>query len=80
MYSKTTFVDGYNQAHHLMEHAIATCIHDTRVAVNHTMQHTPGEIVFQRDMFLDIPVIADLVAIRERRQLLIDENLREDKI
>ena len=27
-------------------------------------------------MLLDIPVIADLVAIRERRQLLIDENLR----
>ena len=40
------------------------------------IQHTPGEIVFQRDMLLDIPVIADLVAIRERRQLLIDENLR----
>ena len=40
------------------------------------MQHSPGKIVFQRDMFLDIPVIADLVAIRERRQLLIDENLR----
>ena len=27
-------------------------------------------------MLLDIPVIADLVAIRERRQLLIDKNLR----
>ena len=52
------------------------CIHATRITVNHTMQHTPSEIVFQRDMLLDIPVIADLVAIRERRQLLIDENLR----
>ena len=60
-----------------MEHAIASCIHATRVALNHAMQHTPGETVFQRDMFLDIPVIADLVAIRERRQLLIDENLRK---
>ena len=27
-------------------------------------------------MLLDIPVIADLVAIRQRRQLLIDKNLR----
>ena len=27
-------------------------------------------------MLLSIPVIADLVAIRERRQLLIDKNLR----
>ena len=59
-----------------MEHEIASCIHATRVAVNHAMQHTPGEIVFQRDRFLDIPVIVDLVAIRERRQLLIDGNLR----
>ena len=40
------------------------------------MRHSPGKIVYGRDMFMDIPVIADLVAIRERRQLLIDENLR----
>ena len=50
-----------------MEHAIASRIHATKVAVNHVIQHTPGEIVFQRDMFLDIPIIADLVAIRNRR-------------
>ena len=76
VYSKTTFINGYNDAHHLMEHAIASCTHATRVAVNHSMQHTPGEIVFQRDKFLDIPVIEGLIAIRERKQLLIDENLR----
>ena len=76
VYTNTTSIDRYNQARNLMEHAIASCIHATRVAVNHAMKHTPGEIVFQRDMFLDIPVIADLVAIRKRRQLLIDENLR----
>ena len=75
VYAKTTRIDGYNQARHLMEHAIATCVHATRIAINHTMQHTSGEI-FQREMLLDIPVIADLVAIRQRRQLLIDENLR----
>ena len=72
VYAKTTVIDGYNQARHLMEHAIASCIHATRNAVNHDMQHTPGEIDFQRNMFLDIPVRAHLVAIRERRQLLID--------
>ena len=76
VYAKTTRTDGYDQVRHLMEHAIAACVHATRIAVNHTMQHTPGEIVFQRDMLLDIPVIADLVAIRQRKQLLIDENLR----
>ena len=46
VYSKATFIDGYNQAYHLMKHAIAACIHATRVAVNHTMQHTPGVIIF----------------------------------
>ena len=51
VYSKTTFINGYNDAHHLMEHVIASCIHATRVAVNHAMQHTPGKIVFQRVCF-----------------------------
>ena len=46
VYAKTTTIDDYNQARHLMEHAIASCIHATRVAVNHAMQHTSGEIVF----------------------------------
>ena len=77
VYAKTTRIDGYNQARHLIEHAIASCIHATSVAVNHAMQHTPGETVFQRDMFLDIPVIADLVAIGNRRQLLIDKNFKK---
>ena len=47
VYSKTTLIDGYHQAHHLMKYAISTYIHATRAAVNHTMQHTPDEIIFQ---------------------------------
>ena len=76
VYAKTQMINTYKDAQHVIDHAIATSIHATCCAVNHTMQHSPGEIVFQRDMLLDIPVIAGLVAIRERRQLLIDENLR----
>ena len=78
VYAKTPakMINTYKDAQHVMDHAIAASIHATCCAVNHTMQHSPGEIVFQRDMFLDIPVIADFVAIRERRQLLIDENSR----
>ena len=33
-------------------------------------------LVFRRDMFVDLPLQADLVLIRDRRQQLIDENLR----
>jgi hypothetical protein len=36
----------------------------------------PGSFVFQRDMFLKIPIIADLQSIQERRQVLINEKLR----
>ena len=44
-------------------------------AVNHTLQNSPGEIAFRRDMFVDVLIIADLQAIQNRRQLLIDQNL-----
>ena len=37
VHAKTTTINGYNQAKHVMEHAIASCIHATRIAVNHTM-------------------------------------------
>jgi hypothetical protein len=37
---------------------------------------SPGAMAFHRDMLLDIPVIADLLAIQNKRQTLIDENLR----
>ena len=40
------------------------------------MNNTPGEVVFGRDMLLDIPVMVDLVRIRDGRQLKIHENLR----
>ena len=59
-----------------MDNALATLMHATRCAVNHTMQNSPGEIVYQRDMFVDVPVLANLEAIRQRRQLIIDQNVR----
>ena len=36
---------------------------------------TPGELVYHRDMFFDIPVVVDLIAIQEKRQVMIDHNL-----
>ena len=37
--------------------------------------NTPGQLAFGRDMFLDIPVIADIVAINNNRQLLVNKRL-----
>jgi hypothetical protein len=44
------------------------------------MQVSPGALVFHRDMLLDIPIIADLEYIRDRRQVLIDESLRRQNL
>ena len=40
------------------------------------MQISPGTLVFSRDMFIDVPIISNLKDIQDRRQQLIDKNLR----
>ena len=65
-----------NDTNRMVENALATVQHACRVAVNHTMRTSPGAMVFNRDMLLNIPLIANLEAIRDRRQHLINENLR----
>eukprot|EP00957_Ditylum_brightwellii_P167045 12717046-Ditylum_brightwellii.AAC.1 len=50
-------------------------MHATRCAVSRALGTLPGNMVFQRDMFLNLPVLADLVSIRDRRQEIINENL-----
>ena len=73
---RTTTINCEDDAKQVMDNALATLMHATRCVVNHTMQNSPGEIVYQRDMFVDVPVIANLEAIRQRRQLIIDQNVR----
>lgn len=65
-----------NDTNRMVDNALATCQHACRIAVNHTMRTSPGAMAFNRDMLLNIPLIANLEAIRDRRQHLIDENLR----
>ena len=60
----------------MVDNALSTAMHVTRCAVSRSLGVSPGALVFQRDMILDIPIIADLVDIQERRQIRIDENLR----
>ena len=49
--------------------------HTTRSTVHSTMKTTPGAIVFHRDMFFDIPYIANLIMLRDKRQAIINYNL-----
>jgi len=59
-----------------MDNALASTVHGLRCVINHTMKTSPGALVFQRDMLMDVPLVADLEAIRGRRQQQIDDNLR----
>eukprot|EP00957_Ditylum_brightwellii_P095759 7296335-Ditylum_brightwellii.AAC.1 len=55
-------------------------MHAARCAVSQTLNTLPSALVFGRDMFLDLPVTADLITIRDRRQHLIDENLHRQNL
>ena len=65
----------YDSATELVDSALATATHSLRSTVHGTLQMSPGAIVFNRDMLLNIPLIADLHAMQQRRQKLIDDNL-----
>jgi hypothetical protein len=68
------------QAGALIDSALATTMHAARASMHRSLRTTPGALAFQRDMFLNIPLIANLQTIRERRQVLIDENLRRQNV
>ena len=64
------------QASDLMDNCLATVMHATHaVASNATDKIAPGALVFQRDMFLDIPLVADIIAMSNRRELIVNEAL-----
>ena len=64
-------------ANRAVDDALAACNHAMRCAVSQSLKNnTPGEVVFARDMLLNIPVIVDLLDIQQKRQLMINENLR----
>ena len=59
-----------------MEDAIATAIHAQRSAAQSNIGcASPGSLAFGRDMILNIPYVADLVAIQKLRQQQVDERL-----
>ena len=66
---------GVENAIHMVDTALARCVYATRTAVHGSLRASPGSLVFQRDMILDIPVIADWLFISEHRQQLIDQRL-----
>ena len=64
------------EAQELVNEALSTTAHALRTAVSRSLGSSAGSIAFGRDMLLDIPVLADWHVISNRRQILINENLR----
>jgi hypothetical protein len=58
-----------------VDEAISIAMHAMQAGVHSTLGSSPGNLVFNRDMFLNIPLIADWHAITQRREHPIHENL-----
>ena len=65
-----------SEAEAVIHKTLATAMHATRCACSSSLGYnSPGALAFNRDMFLDIPLYADILAIRNNRQLLVDKRL-----
>ena len=64
------------QARDIVDQALSQAMHATRTTVMTTIGSTPGSLAFSRDMFLNIPLIADWQAIAKHREQRINEDLR----
>jgi hypothetical protein len=63
-----------NAAQYVNE-ALSFAMHAMQAVVHSILGSSLGNLVFNRDMFLNIPLIADWHAITQRREHLIHENL-----
>ena len=63
-------------AEEIMKRSLAAAMQATRICSNSRLQnYSPAALVFGRDMFLDIPIVADIISITEARQMKIDKRL-----
>ena len=73
MYSKPPH--NMTQARDIVDQALALAMHAMHTTVATTLGGTPGALAFSRDMFLNIPLIADWQAIATCREHHVNENL-----
>ena len=60
----------------IVDEALATAMHVLRATYSRVLNSSPGALIYGRDMFLDLPVVADWITIQNKRQRAIDANLR----
>jgi hypothetical protein len=51
-----------------VDEALSIAMHAMRARIHSTLGSSPGSLVFNRDMFLNIPLIADWHAITQKRE------------
>jgi hypothetical protein len=61
-----------------VDEALSIAMHAMRAGVHFTLGSSPGNLVFNRDMLLNIPLIVDWHAITQRGKHLIHENLMRE--
>ena len=61
-----------------IDEALSIAMHAMRAGVHTTLGSSPGSLVLNRDMFLNIPLIADWKAITTKREHLVNENLMRE--
>jgi hypothetical protein len=65
-------------AEQYVDEALSIAMHAMRAGIHTTLGSSPGNLVFNQDMFLKVPLIADWHAITQRREHLIHENLMKE--
>jgi transposase InsO family protein len=66
------------QAEDLLDYALSTTSFALRSSATRHSGISPGALVFHRDMLIDVPFVTDLLLLRDKRQAVIDYNLRRE--
>jgi transposase InsO family protein len=68
---------GLNNAHALVDVALANAMYATRASFHSGLQTMPRVLAVQCDMVVNIPLMSDLTLVQQNRQQLIDQCLIE---
>jgi hypothetical protein len=66
------------QAEDLLDYALSTASYALRSSASRHSGISPGALVFHRDMLIDVPFVSNLLLLRDKRQAVIDYNLRRE--
>jgi transposase InsO family protein len=66
---------GLNDAHALVDAALANAMYATCTSFHSGLQSTPGALAFHHNMVINIPLMSDLTLVQQNRQQLIDQRL-----